>query len=84
MYDFVRVYAEQALAYVIDTSKKIIVFYEWYSHARDIKRYESGSYFYTIRNFGLSDDDEDCVEDFDIYFNEYDWETEKKQRGDRR
>lgn len=30
----------------------------------------------------MHDDDEEMVEDFDVYFHEYDWETEKSDGRD--
>jgi hypothetical protein len=55
-----------------------IAFFEWYSHSSEIKFYKAQGSQDTAGTLYSEDDDEEALEDFDIYFNEYDWETEKQ------
>ena len=79
MYDFIKFYAENIFSKLTFFLEKLIFFVEWYSHSQEVKHYKPENHWNASKYLFL-DDDEDIVDDFDIYFNEYDWEVEKYER----
>lgn len=79
MTEFVRYLISQTASAAITFASCIISNLEWYSHSTDIKEWLNSGRYSAKSAYLLFDDDEESVEDYSVYFNEYDWETEKKE-----
>lgn len=70
---------DRSLAAVNRVLDEMCAFLEWYSHSDDLRAASRPTEApYLMPSF--SDDDGDCCDDYDLFFDEYDWESKNDMR----
>jgi hypothetical protein len=60
--------------------EKLVDYVEWYTHSEDIRQYRAPDWELS-NSIAEVDDDGDALDQYDYYFDEYDWETERDDLG---